>query len=114
MKTNRKSIKNATVLVFLILVGYGYAGQAFNKKETAPIKKVNTTTYYYNGPATNLEQNVTDTTNWSLTQTHSCGAPTEIPCRLEDVPEDMSIAEYLDFLGSASAILDASIKGRTP
>ncbi|MGG5902305.1 hypothetical protein [Sphingobacterium daejeonense] len=99
------------------MFGVFFVVKAMDKKTEVvaePTKSLATTTYFYNGPSTSLDDNVVNPDHWSTIPSHQCGTPTDIPCRLDEVPEDMSIEDFLDNLGSPSAIRNASVKGRTP
>lgn len=101
-----------TLILALLAIGT-YAASVVMKKDVSSVVKASTT-YYYNGPSTNLSTNVMDPANWSPSQNSSftCGQPTDIPCSL-DVPSDQSIDEHLDDLGSLSAVQSAAPSRRS-
>lgn len=82
--------------------------KADTKKASAP------TTYFYNGPASNLANNVMNPDNWSTSQNSAfeCGQPTDIPCSLE-VPEDKDIEQHLDDLGDLASVQSATTTRRS-
>lgn len=98
----------------VLLIGAFFVVKAVESKEVVvETKAASTTTYFYNGPNSSLNNHVTETENWSTSPEFQCGDNTLIPCNLE-VPSDMTLEDYLDELGSPQAIIDASEKGRTP
>lgn len=116
MATIKKNWLRAGISLFVLLLGVFYIVKATeNEKEvvTTSKKTIATTTYFYKGPNSSLNDHVGETDNWSTSPEFQCGAPTQIPCNLE-VPANMSLEDYLEQLGSPEAIIDASEKGRTP
>ncbi|QRY57198.1 hypothetical protein [Sphingobacterium siyangense] len=114
MINNKFAVKASLFTLILALLAIGtYAAVAVMKKNVPSVVKTSTT-YYYNGPSTNLSTNVMDPANWSPSQNSSftCGQPTDIPCSL-DVPSDQSIDEHLDDLGSLSAVQSAAPSRRS-
>lgn len=109
----KKGLSFAFAIAMAIMVsGNAYATEKTdkeNKKEKARAA----TTYFYNGPSSSLNDHVANPSNWNQNQQPglSCDNPTQIPCSLE-VPEDMTLNEYLEELGSPQAIIDESAKGR--
>jgi len=101
-----------TLILALLAIGT-YAASVVMKKDIPSIVKASTT-YYYNGPSTNLESNVMDPANWSPSQNSNftCGPQTEIPCSL-DVPSDKSINEHLDDLGDLEGVQSATSTRRS-
>lgn len=101
-----------TLILALLAIGT-YAAVAVMKKEVPAVVKASTT-YYYNGPSSNLESNVMNPTNWSPSQNSNftCGQSTKIPCSL-DVPANQSIADHLDELGDIEAVRDANPSRRS-
>lgn len=75
-----------------------------------PIKSLATTTYFYNGPSSNLATNIMDHTKWNTSQNSSFECDPEadtVPCSIE-VPEDKSIDQYLQELGNLSGVQAAT------
>lgn len=102
----------------LLILGIIAVAMAMNNgvENKAMDTEVSTTTsYFYNGPSEDLEDHVDNPSNWDTVQNnnYACTSPLDIPCNLP-VPEDMSIEEYLEDLGTPQAIINASAKGRTP
>jgi len=109
MMKNKFAVKASLFTLILALLAIGtFAAVAVMKKDVVSVDKVSTT-YYYNGPSTNLASNVMNPANWSPSQNSSftCGQPTEIPCSL-DVPSDKSIEEHLDDLGDLAGVQSAT------
>lgn len=110
----RSSAFIGLVTLIVLLVGAFFIAKAMESKGVVvEAKTASTTTYFYNGPNSSLNDHVTKTDNWSTSPEFQCGDDTLIPCSLE-VPTDMSLEDYLDELGSPQAIIAASEKGRTP
>ncbi len=109
MMKHKFAVKASLFTLILALLAIGtYAASVVMKKDLPSTVKASTT-YYYNGPSTNLESNVMDPANWSPSQNSNftCGQPTKIPCSL-DVPSDKSIEQHLDDLGTLSGVQSAT------
>lgn len=91
-----------------------FAAVAVMKKDGTPVVAKASTTFYYNGPSTNLATNVMNPSNWSPSQNSgfTCGKKTEIPCSL-DVPADKAIEDHLEDLGNLAAVQEASSSKRS-
>lgn len=105
-------LRTGMAMLIITLLGTLFMVKAMenNKAVVAESDKVPaTTTYFYNGPSTNLPANVMNPLNWSTSQNPAfeCGDVTNIPCSL-DIPEDKSISEHLDDLGDVDAVLAAT------
>ncbi|MCT1526211.1 hypothetical protein [Sphingobacterium hotanense] len=111
LKNNR--IRTGTVLFFFFLFGVFFVVKAMDKKTEVvaePTKTLATTTYFYNGPSSNLATNIMDHTKWNTSQNSSfeCDPEAEtVPCSLE-VPEDKDIDQYLQELGDLSGVQAAT------
>lgn len=106
---NKLAVKASLFTLILALLAIAtYAASVVMKKDV-PLTEKASTTYYYNGPSTDLESNVMDPSNWSPSQNSNftCGQPTSIQCSL-DVPSDKSIEQHLDDLGDLPAVQDAA------
>jgi len=110
MATLKNSWLRASIALIALLFGVFMVVKAMEKETvkadtTAPAS----TTYFYNGPATNPASNVMNPDHWDLAQDEdfSCGATSNIPCSLE-VPADKDIEQHLDDLGNLAAVQAAT------
>lgn len=73
------------------------------------------TTFFYNGPSTDLANDVMDPAKWSTSQASglSCGHPTDIPCSLS-VPAGKTIAQRLTELNNLAGVQAATTTRRNP
>lgn len=111
---NKKLIVKASLFTIILafMVGGMFAIAAVMKKEVASAKQT-PTTYYYNGPSTNLSVDIMDSNYWSTTQNDdlTCDHPTEIPCSLS-VEAGKSISQKLTELQDLAGIQAATLTRR--
>lgn len=115
MMKNNFAVKASLFTLILALLAIGtFAAVAVMKKNETPVVAKASTTFYYNGPSTNLATNVMNPNNWSPSQDSgfTCGQPTEIPCSL-DVPSDKTIEDHLEDLDNLAAVQEASPSKRS-
>ncbi|HLQ99002.1 MAG TPA: hypothetical protein VK102_01390 [Sphingobacterium sp.] len=104
----------AFITLSVILLGAFFIVKAIEKKEVDRKQAPAATTFFYNGPSTNLSSNVMIPDNWDAEQEEdfTCGHTTQIPCSLE-VPAEKDIEQYLDDLGDLSAVKAATSTRRS-
>lgn len=86
-------LRAGLVVLTLVLGVFVVVGAMETKEVVADTAKASaTTTYFYNGPSTNLSANIMNPSNWGTSQnpSYECGQPTTVPCSLE-VPEDKAV-----------------------
>src|SRR5690606_41586999 len=102
-------LRTGMAILIITLLGTLFMVKAMenNKAVVAESDKVPaTTTYFYNGPSTNLPANVMNPLNWSTSQNPAfeCGDVTIIPCSLV-FPDAQRISKHL-------VVLDAIVSVR--
>lgn len=117
MATIKNNWLRAGIAFIVLLFGFFIVVKAMEKGDVkADTEKASaTTTYFYNGPSSNLNSDIMEPSFWGPSQSSSftCGHSTNIPCSLE-VPDGQDVEQHLQELGSLSAIQAATETRRNP
>jgi len=112
---NRKKIAvkaSLFTLILALMVTIAYAAVTNKGEDSMP---QSSTTYFYNGPSNDLENDVMDPAKWGTSQSSglSCGHSTEIPCSLS-VPAGKTISQRLTELNDLAGVQGATATRRNP